>query len=72
MDLESIESLSKTLEEFPGSVLFTSHDQDLIAKVATRVLELRPDGTWWDFKGPYHEYQQALEQERRSAKKKKD
>ena len=69
MDLESIESLSKTLEEFPGSVLFTSHDQDLIAKVATRILELRPDGTWWDFKGPYGEYQQAVEQERRNRRK---
>jgi ATPase subunit of ABC transporter with duplicated ATPase domains len=71
MDLESIESLSKTLEEFPGSVLFTSHDQDLIAKVATRILELRPDGTWWDFKGPYAEYQQALEQDKRNKKKAK-
>ena len=70
MDLESIESLSKTLEEFPGSVLFTSHDQDLIAKVATRILELRPDGTWWDFKGPYAEYQQAQEQEKRNSRKK--
>jgi ATPase subunit of ABC transporter with duplicated ATPase domains len=69
MDLESIEALSKTLEEFPGSVLFTSHDQDLISKVATRILELRPDGTWWDFKGPYSEYQQALEQDRRNKKK---
>jgi len=69
MDLESIESLSKTLEEFPGSVLFTSHDQDLIGKVATRILELRPDGSWWDFKGPYAEYQQALEQDKRNKKK---
>jgi ATPase subunit of ABC transporter with duplicated ATPase domains len=71
MDLESIESLSKALEEFPGSVLFTSHDQDLIGKVATRVLELRPDGSWWDFKGPYSEYQEALEQQKRDLKKKK-
>ncbi|HTB22454.1 MAG TPA: ATP-binding cassette domain-containing protein [bacterium] len=71
MDLESIEALSKTLEEFPGSVLFTSHDQDLISKVATRILELRPDGSWWDFKGPYAEYQQALEQEKRNKKKAK-
>jgi ATPase subunit of ABC transporter with duplicated ATPase domains len=70
MDLESIEALSKALEEFPGSVFFTSHDQDLVAKVATRILELRPDGTWWDFKGPYSEYQAALEQQKRELKKK--
>lgn len=70
MDLEAIEALSKALEEFPGSVLFTSHDQDMIAKVATRILELRPDGTWWDFKGPYSEYQVAVEQQKRAGKKK--
>jgi ATPase subunit of ABC transporter with duplicated ATPase domains len=70
MDLESIEALSKTLEEYPGSVIFTSHDQDLIAKVATRVLELRPDGSWWDFKGPYGEYQAAAEKEKRASKRK--
>jgi ATPase subunit of ABC transporter with duplicated ATPase domains len=70
MDLEAIEALSKALEEFPGSVLFTSHDQDMIAKVATRILELRPDGTWWDFKGPYAEYQAALEQQKKAGKKK--
>jgi ATPase subunit of ABC transporter with duplicated ATPase domains len=69
MDLESIESLSKALEEFPGAVIVTSHDQDLISKVATRILELRPDGTWWDFKGKYEDYQVALEQEKRKMKK---
>jgi ATPase subunit of ABC transporter with duplicated ATPase domains len=69
MDLESIEALSKALEEFPGSVIFTSHDQDLIGKVATRILELRPDGSWWDFKGSYAEYQQAAEAEKRNKRK---
>jgi ATPase subunit of ABC transporter with duplicated ATPase domains len=69
MDLESIESLSKAMEEFPGSVLFTSHDQDLIGKVATRILELRADGSWWDFKGPYSEYLVAAEAEKRKGKK---
>ena len=71
MDLESIESLSKSLEEFPGAVIVTSHDQDLISRVATRILELRPDGSWWDFKGPYAEYQVALEAEKKAKKKSK-
>ena len=47
MDLESIESLAKSLADFSGGILFTSHDQDLISRVANRILELRPDGTWW-------------------------
>ena len=63
MDLESIESLSTALAEYTGTVVFTSHDQDLIGKVANRILELRPDGTFTDFKGSYAEYEdwQALE-----------
>jgi ATPase subunit of ABC transporter with duplicated ATPase domains len=68
MDLESIESLGKALAEFPGSVLFSSHDQDLISRVATRILELRPDGTFWDFQGNWADYQEALAAESRKQK----
>ena len=58
MDLESIESLSTALAEYTGTVIFSSHDQDLIGKVANRVLELKPDGTYTDFKGSYAEYEE--------------
>jgi ATPase subunit of ABC transporter with duplicated ATPase domains len=68
MDLESIESLARTLAEFEGSVVFSSHDQDLIGRVANRILELKPDGTWWDFRGGYAEYQQAAEEMRKKVK----
>ncbi|HTA77572.1 MAG TPA: ATP-binding cassette domain-containing protein, partial [bacterium] len=63
MDLESIESLSTALADYTGTIIFTSHDQDLIGKVANRILELKPDGTYYDFKGSYGEYVdwQALE-----------
>jgi ATPase subunit of ABC transporter with duplicated ATPase domains len=66
MDLESIESLSTSLAEYTGTVVFSSHDQDLIAKVANRVFELRPDGTFYDFKGNYADFLdfQALEAKR--------
>ena len=70
MDLESIESLGKSLSEFPGTVIFTSHDQDLIARVATRILDLRPDGTFVDFKGTYAEYLDVLARESRDGKAK--
>ena len=56
MDLESIESLSTSLAEYTGTVVFSSHDQDLISKVANRVFELRPDGTFYDFKGNYADF----------------
>lgn len=69
MDLESIESLSTALFEFTGTAVFASHDQDLISKVANRVLELLPDGTYNDFKGSYSEY---LDYTAREAKKGKE
>ena len=70
MDLESIESLSKSLDEYTGTVIFTSHDQDLISKVANRILELKPDGTYTDFKGTYTEYEEWTAAEARRAKEK--
>jgi ATPase subunit of ABC transporter with duplicated ATPase domains len=68
MDLESIESLSTALTEYTGTVIFSSHDQDLIGKVATRVLELKPDGTYTDFKGSYGEYEEWTAAEAKRAK----
>ena len=69
MDLESIESLSTSLAEYTGTVIFSSHDQDLIAKVANRVFELRPDGTFYDFKGNYADF---LDFQATEAKRAKD
>jgi len=70
MDLESIESLSQALSDYTGTVLFASHDQDLISKVATRILELKPDGTYADFKGNYTEYLDYSAAEAKRAKEK--
>jgi ATPase subunit of ABC transporter with duplicated ATPase domains len=69
MDLESIESLSNSLVEYPGTVIFTTHDQDLIDKAATRVIELKGNGEWSDFPGNYHDYQEWLERESKKGKK---
>ncbi|HEV2355121.1 MAG TPA: ATP-binding cassette domain-containing protein [Puia sp.] len=68
MDLESIESLSTALAEYTGTVLFSSHDQDLIGKVANRILELKMDGTYTDFKGSYAEYEEWTAAEAKRAK----
>jgi ATPase subunit of ABC transporter with duplicated ATPase domains len=71
MDLESIESLSTSLAEYTGTVIFSSHDQDLIGKVANRILELKPDGTFTDFKGAYAEYEEWTALEAKRAKENK-
>ncbi len=71
MDLESIESLSTSLADYTGTVIFSSHDQDLIGKVANRILELKPDGTFTDFKGAYAEYEEWTALEAKRAKENK-
>ena len=45
LDLESITSLNDGLINFPGTVLFTSHDHEFIQTIANRVIELSTTGT---------------------------
>ena len=44
LDLEAIESLNRALVEFPGIVLFNSHDHEFISSIATRIIEITPSG----------------------------
>jgi ATPase subunit of ABC transporter with duplicated ATPase domains len=45
LDLESITALNNSLTEFPGNLLFTSHDRQLVQTVANRIIEIAPNGT---------------------------
>jgi len=44
LDLESITAVNNGLTKFPGTILFTSHDQQFIETIATRVIELTKSG----------------------------
>ncbi|WP_287212200.1 ATP-binding cassette domain-containing protein [Muribaculum sp.] len=44
LDLESIQAFNNTLQSFKGNVLFASHDHEFIQTVATRIIELTPNG----------------------------
>jgi ATPase subunit of ABC transporter with duplicated ATPase domains len=44
LDLESITSLNKGMEEFGGTILFSSRDHQLIQTVANRIVEITPKG----------------------------
>ncbi|CEN81913.1 ABC-F family ATP-binding cassette domain-containing protein [Paraclostridium sordellii] len=44
LDLESITSVNKGLEKFPGVLIFNSHDQEMIQTLANRIIELTPGG----------------------------
>jgi ATPase subunit of ABC transporter with duplicated ATPase domains len=62
LDMESIESLNLALENYPGTLIFVSHDREFVSSLATRIIELTPNGIV-DFSGTYDEYlrSQALE-----------
>ena len=55
LDLEGIQSLADGLSVYEGTILFVSHDRWFVEKVATRILEITPDGIE-DFPGTYKEY----------------
>ncbi|MGJ0491683.1 ABC-F family ATPase [Methylobacter sp.] len=55
LDMESIESLNMALENYPGTLLFVSHDREFVSSLATRIIELTPNGIV-DFNGNYEDY----------------
>jgi ATPase subunit of ABC transporter with duplicated ATPase domains len=55
LDMESIESLNLALEKYPGTLFFVSHDREFVSSLATRIIDMKPDGLV-DFRGTYEEY----------------
>jgi ATPase subunit of ABC transporter with duplicated ATPase domains len=55
LDMESIESLNTALENYPGTLIFVSHDREFVSSLATRIIELTPTGIV-DFNGNYEDY----------------
>ncbi|MDP2170378.1 MAG: ABC-F family ATPase [Rhodocyclaceae bacterium] len=60
LDMESIESLNTALEKFAGTLVFVSHDREFVSSLATRILEIRQDGSFNDYRGSYDEYLHKL------------
>lgn len=46
LDLESIQAVNDGLVAFKGTMLFTSHDHRFINTIATRVIEITPNGIY--------------------------
>ncbi len=55
MDMESIEALNTALDKYKGTLFFVSHDREFVSSIATRILEIKPDGIV-DFSGNYEDY----------------
>ncbi|MGL4589208.1 MAG: ABC-F family ATP-binding cassette domain-containing protein [Mycoplasmatales bacterium] len=55
LDLESIQSVNEGIERYEGNVLFSSHDYSFIETIATKVVELTPNGAFV-YHGDINEY----------------
>lgn len=60
LDLEAIIALGEGLYNFGGNVICATHDRELIDAFANRIIELKPDGTFVDFKGDYETYNEHI------------
>jgi ATPase subunit of ABC transporter with duplicated ATPase domains len=55
LDLESISALRDAIRNYEGTVIFVTHDRDLVADAATRILAMSKHGLD-DYQGPYEEF----------------
>lgn len=55
LDMESIEALNLALENYPGTLIFVSHDREFVSSLATRIVDMQPSGLV-DFSGSYEDY----------------
>ncbi|MCL2220391.1 MAG: ABC-F family ATP-binding cassette domain-containing protein [Chitinispirillia bacterium] len=60
LDISSIEMLSESMADYAGTVLFVSHDEYFISRLANRIIEVRP-GRMRDFPGKLADYRYYLE-----------
>jgi len=59
LDMESIEALNLALENYPGTLIFVSHDREFVSSLATRIIELSPTGIT-NFSGSYEDYLRTI------------
>lgn len=69
LDMEAIEALLDALQDYPGTLLFVSHNRYFISKIATRIIEITKDGIL-DFPGSYENYLEKRQIDHLSAKSK--
>ncbi len=64
LDLESIEALNYALSLYGNTVLFVSHDREFLSSLATRIIEVTPEGIT-DFPGTLAEYEDFKKRRRK-------
>lgn len=71
LDPASVDVLTDALAEFPGTIVFISHDPTFLARIATRIVEIE-DGRARNFIGDYEYYLWKKAQEFESIKETKE
>lgn len=66
LDIQSKDILLKALQAYQGTILFVSHDQDFVNKLATDIIELSADGAK-EYQGNYELYLYQKNQETQRA-----
>ena len=56
LDMESITALNNGMKKFPGVLLFSSRDHQIVETTANRIMEILPDGSMIDKMTTYDEY----------------
>ena len=56
MDMESITALNNGMIKFPGVIIFTSRDHQIVQTTANRIMEILPNGSMIDKITTYDEY----------------
>ncbi len=65
LDMEAITALNDGMEQFPGVILFSSRDHQIVQTVANRIMEILPNGKLIDKITTYDEYLESDEMARK-------
>lgn len=57
LDIDSLELLEQTLQNYPGTLILVSHDRRFLDNVVTEVLAPEGNGLWREYVGGYSDWQ---------------
>ena len=57
LDIDSLELLEQTLQNYPGTLILVSHDRRFLDNVVTEVLAPEDNGLWREYVGGYSDWQ---------------
>jgi ATP-binding cassette subfamily F protein uup len=56
LDMDTLDLLQETLDEYEGTLLIVSHDRDFLDRLANGILAMRGDGTVEEYAGGFSDY----------------